>query len=282
MARGRKPKKSPAADGEDPEARIPFHSEDGVYQSSFTDLDAARIPMSPMIMPGDGFRVEQGIVEVSLQAQRDFVIELGWPTLRDWAVAPVLPLSSLSPLPPLPPLLISAIVEMVAPHEQGEIIRTIRPAWTAVLAELVKDPDALLRLSPRQLEELVAASYEAEGYDQVVLTPRSGDFGIDVIAIKNGHHRVRVFDQVKRYRPGNVVSAMEVQALMQTVLAHREATRGTPVYGTTIGVVTTTSTFAPRIPSNPYLSPYLQRGELILLDHASMSGRLLKLRNAVR
>ena len=46
-----------------------------------------------------------------------------------------------------------------------------------------------------------------------VITPRSGDYGRDVIATKRGIGRVRVIDQVKAYRPGNLVTANDVRAL---------------------------------------------------------------------
>jgi restriction system protein len=63
-----------------------------------------------------------------------------------------------------------------------------------------------------------------------------------VIAVKDGFCAVRIFDQVKLYKPGHLVTADEASALLGTVL-------GTP--NLTKGIITTTSTFAPRIRENP-------------------------------
>lgn len=75
-------------------------------------------------------------------------------------------------------------VEVVENRPEGQLVQLIRPAWEAVLREFQRDPSARFSLSPRRFEELVAASYEEEGFDEVVLTPRSGDFGRDIIAMK--------------------------------------------------------------------------------------------------
>lgn len=52
---------------------------------------------------------------------------------------------------------------------------SMEPAWLAIKDVLERDPSILLRLSDRQWEEIVAASYARAGYDEVILTPRSGD-----------------------------------------------------------------------------------------------------------
>jgi len=52
------------------------------------------------------------------------------------------------------------------------------------------------------------------GFDEVTLTPRSGDYGRDVIAIKKGIGTIRVIDQVKAYKPGHLVGANDVRALL--------------------------------------------------------------------
>jgi len=64
------------------------------------------------------------------------------------------------------------------------------------------------------LEELIADAYKQRGFDQVTLTPRSGDGGVDVIAEKSGWGSVRFIDQVKAYKPGHLFEADEVSALV--------------------------------------------------------------------
>jgi restriction system protein len=48
----------------------------------------------------------------------------------------------------------------------------------------------------------------------VTLTPRSGDYGRDVIAVKRGLGFIRVIDRVKAYKPDHLVTADDVRALM--------------------------------------------------------------------
>ena len=71
----------------------------------------------------------------------------------------------------------------------------------------------------------------------MTLTPRSGDHGRDVIAIKRGLGSVRIIDQVKAYKPGHWVTANDVRALVGVVAGD----------GASKGFLTTTSDFAPRL-----------------------------------
>jgi restriction system protein len=57
------------------------------------------------------------------------------------------------------------------------------------------------------------------GFDEVTLTPRSGDLGRDVIAVKRGLGTVRVIDQVKAYGPSHLVTADDVRALLGVLRA---------------------------------------------------------------
>ena len=79
------------------------------------------------------------------------------------------------------------------------------------------------------------------GFEEVTLTPRSGDLGRDVIAVKRGIATVRVIDQVKAYKPSLLVTAKDVRALMGVLQTD----------GASKGFVTTTSDFAPRVRSDP-------------------------------
>jgi len=82
----------------------------------------------------------------------------------------------------------------------------------------------------------------------VILTPRSGDHGRDVIAVKQGLWTVRIIDQVKAYKPGHLVRANDVRALIGVLLSDQSATKG---------LVTTTSDFAPKIQDDPFIKPYI-------------------------
>jgi hypothetical protein len=65
-------------------------------------------------------------------------------------------------------------------------------------------------LSPFELEQLVAEIFHAKGY-QAHVTPRSGDYGVDVIA-ECGSTKVAI--QVKKYMRGNNVGNVDVQKIL--------------------------------------------------------------------
>lgn len=140
----------------------------------------------------------------------------------------------------------AGLIEPYGSTDDGLLIRALEPPWRAIRDLLRKDPDALLRFDPRALEELIAASYDRAGYDEVILTPRSGDHGRDVIATKRGVLGIRIFDQVKARGPGHIVTAHDVRALLGVVMGSPNVSKG---------VFTTTSSFAPRLLEDPSIGP---------------------------
>jgi restriction system protein len=100
----------------------------------------------------------------------------------------------------------------------------------------------------RTWEEMIAGGYKAAGYDIVILTSRSGDFGRDIIAMRDDLGSIRIIDQVKAYKPGLRVSANDVRALLGVLQADRNASKG---------IVTTTSEFAPGVYEDPFIKPFM-------------------------
>ena len=164
-------------------------------------------------------------------------------------------------------LLQAAFVKTVGTVTEGDLIVAIAPVWRQLVSELSKNPGAIYQLGPRKVEELIAAGYEREGWDDVVLTPRSGDGGFDVMATKHGFGAIRIIDQVKALSPGHRVTADDVRALLGVLGAKREVSKG---------IVTTTAEFAPRLRDDDYIKPYLPtRLELRdLADLLNWFGRL--------
>lgn len=68
----------------------------------------------------------------------------------------------------------------------------------------------VLNLTPYEYEEYVADELRREGFTDVDTTPKSGDFGADVLAT-DGNRRVCV--QCKRYAPGHPVGVKAVQEI---------------------------------------------------------------------
>jgi restriction system protein len=138
--------------------------------------------------------------------------------------------------------------------EEGRLIEAVTLPWFEIIERLVKDPDLAHKMPARLWEEIVAGAYKKAGFDEVILTPRSGDHGRDVIVIKKGLGSIRVIDQVKAYKPGHLVTANDVRALFGVLQGD----------GASKGFITTTSDFAPKIKEDPLLVPFIPaRLELI-------------------
>ena len=56
--------------------------------------------------------------------------------------------------------------------------------WDEVARTLGNDWSRAFEISSEKMEEIVAGAFDKAGFDEVILTPRSGDYGRDVIAIR--------------------------------------------------------------------------------------------------
>ena len=166
-----------------------------------------------------------------------------------------------------PNILLQAVFEPDGKTDEGTLIRAVSPAWFEIIKMLTDEPNSMYEIDPRKWEEIIAASYHAAGFDEVILTPRSGDLGRDVIAVKRGLYQVRFIDQVKAYKPDHLVTANDVRALIGVLQSDRRATKG---------IVTTTSSFAPKITSDDLISPYIPY-RLELVDGEALLDRLARI-----
>ena len=121
--------------------------------------------------------------------------------------------------------------------KEGQLIEAVGIPWYKILDLLIRDPNELYNMDPRKFEEFIAGAWEQYGY-KVILTPRSGDMGRDIIAWKDGLGSIKIFDQVKRYKITRPVTAAEVRELAGTIALDTSVSKG---------VITTTSTFAPNL-----------------------------------
>lgn len=141
-------------------------------------------------------------------------------------------------------LLQAAIVTPLAYTPEGALVEAVALPWIELVVALEHDPDIVHQLHWRKWEEIVAAAYERQGFE-VVLTPRSNDRGRDVIAVHRQIGTIRIFDQVKAYAPGHLVTANDVRAMLEVLTAERNVSKG---------FITTTSSFAPGILKGPGLT----------------------------
>lgn len=166
-------------------------------------------------------------------------------------------------------IVLQGLLESTGTSADGQIVRAVAIPWRVVASEITRDWNAAFQIGPRKWEELIAAAFDQEGYDEVTLTPRSGDYGRDVIAVKKGIGTVRIIGSVKAYAPGHPVTQDDVRALMGVLQADHKASKG---------IVTTTSTFAPNMGKDPYISQLIPY-RLELLDGSDLRNWLVKLCN---
>jgi len=163
-------------------------------------------------------------------------------------------------------LLLQAVIVPGARTDEGKLIDAVTIPWFDIIALLRQDPDVAFQISPEKWEEIVAGAYHRAGFDEVTLTPRSGDHGRDVIAVKKGLGFVRVIDQVKAFRPPHLVTADDVRALIGVLQGD----------GASKGFLTTTSDFAPRLRTDPLIIP-LMPARLGLVNGSMLIDRLEEL-----
>lgn len=134
-------------------------------------------------------------------------------------------------------VLLQAVLTPKGDAPEGQLIEAVALPWFTIVNRLLNDGATIFQLDWRKWEELVAGAYVQEGWD-VVLTPRSNDKGRDIIASSARLGNIRIVDQVKAYRPGHVVTAEEVRAMVGVLTIEQNVSKG---------LITTTSTFAPGI-----------------------------------
>jgi len=142
------------------------------------------------------------------------------------------------------PVLISqALIIPYQKTDEGQLIKAIALPLRAIVQRIKEDRSLMYEIDPRKWEEIVVAAYEASGlWDEVTLTPRSGDRGKDLIAVKKGLMALRVVESVKRKSPGHLVTAEEVDALIGVMNKQPHTNKG---------IISTTWEFAPRIMDDP-------------------------------
>lgn len=166
-----------------------------------------------------------------------------------------------------PALALQTVIVPGDKTSEGVLVEAVGVAWREIVRRFSANPEEMYRVPARKWEEIIAGSYEAEGWDEVILTPASNDKGRDVIAVKRGYGALRFIDQVKAYKPGHLVDANDVRALIGVLLSDHSATKG---------VVTTTSDFAPKIAEDPFIKPHMPY-RLELIDGRSLVERLGKI-----
>ena len=167
-----------------------------------------------------------------------------------------------------PSILLQAVIIPGDKTAEGQLVEAVALPWFEIVDLINRSPEAMYEIDWRKWEEIIAGAYRRRGFD-VELTPRSNDKGRDIIATSKGVGCVRFFDQVKAYRPGHVVTAEEVRAMVGVLTIDPNVSKG---------LVTTTSSFAPGVLQDPdvaRLTPYrleLKARDALLEWLASVAG----------
>lgn len=144
-------------------------------------------------------------------------------------------------------LVVSSVVIPEARYAEGVLIKSTSLVWNSIVRKLGDDWGLAHQIPPEKWEELVAGAYTLAGYN-TVLTPRSGDHGRDVIAVRTGVGCVKIIGSVKAYRPGHLVGYDDVRSLLGVMSGERDASKG---------IITTTSDFPPQILKDPFIAPFV-------------------------
>ncbi|MBR0828996.1 restriction endonuclease [Bradyrhizobium manausense] len=136
---------------------------------------------------------------------------------------------------------------LIIPERQtseGVLIRSYAAAWIEIAQQLSEDWSLAFQLNSRQWEEMLAGAMSADGYE-VTLTPRSGDHGRDVIAVKHGIGTIRILGSMKAYAPDHLVGRDHVDEMLGVLFREANASKG---------IIATTSDFAPRLFEAPNMN----------------------------
>ncbi|AHE55037.1 restriction endonuclease [Sphingomonas sanxanigenens] len=166
------------------------------------------------------------------------------------------------------PLLSQSIVERREKTKDGTLIKVVGPIWGRIVDILRTDWNAAYQLPPERFEELVAGAFEREGYHDVILTPRSGDCGRDVIAVRRGVGSIKIITSVKRYAANRKVPHDDIRALVGVLNCEQDASKG---------MLVTTSRFPARIEQERFLAPLFPH-RLELMDGPQLLKWLCRLR----
>lgn len=146
------------------------------------------------------------------------------------------------------PVLVQNIITPSGRVPEGKLVKAVAVEWKLINSLLKENPNIAYEIPPQAWEELIAAAFDYAGYDEVILTPRSGDHGRDVIAVKHGIGTIRIIDSVKAYTPGHLVRYDDIRALLGVLSGDPQASKG---------ILTTTSDFAPGILNDPFIKPFI-------------------------
>lgn len=139
--------------------------------------------------------------------------------------------------------------------KEGTLVKGVTALWFAMLRMIRANPNSIHQIDCWKWEELLAGAYKQDGWE-VVLTPKRGDHGIDVIAERKGWGQLRflLLDQMKAYKPRHLIGPDEIREMKGVLLDHPEASKGliTTTADFTTGEIEAAANLAPRLELRPH------------------------------
>jgi Restriction endonuclease len=164
-------------------------------------------------------------------------------------------------------LSVSSIIIPEKKLDTGVLIASTSIVWAEIVNKLRDDWSLAQSIPPRVWEEIIAGAFYKAGFNEVILTPRSGDHGRDVIAVKHGVGCIKIIDSVKAYKADHLVGYDDVRALLGVLSGEQDASKG---------IITTTSGFPPNIAKDPYIAKFMPT-RLELMDGQALQSWLAEL-----
>ena len=89
-------------------------------------------------------------------------------------------------------------------REQQKVLLSVDKLPLKLITQIMRSPEEMRNLTPRQFENFIAETLSQLGFSDVILTPRSGDGGKDIIA----SHQINgiplsFYFECKKYAEGN-------------------------------------------------------------------------------
>ena len=154
-----------------------------------------------------------------------------------------------------PRIIVKALIIPGDRTKEGTLVKGVSALWFAMMRTIQADPDSIHQIGCWNWEELLAGAYKQDGWETVVLTPKRGDHGIDVIAKRKGFGQLRflLLDQMKAYKPSHLIGPDEIREMKGVLLDHPEASKGliTTTADFTPGAIEAAANLAPRLELRP-------------------------------
>lgn len=142
----------------------------------------------------------------------------------------------------------------------GTLVVAHTSVWSSLVQKVNQNWHLAFDLTPYKWEEIIAGAFDIAGFDEVTLTPKSGDRGRDIIAIKYGVGSIKIISSVKAYKPDLRVGYDDIRALLGVMSGERDTSKG---------IIVTTSDFPPNVFDDPFIAPFIPT-RLELLNGAGL------------